>query len=44
MFPAQRKIELFARPAAESCEGWDTWGEEVAHPQPERAFRHGISR
>ncbi len=27
MFPAQRKIELFAR---SSCEGWDAWGIEAA--------------
>ncbi len=36
MFPAQRKIELFARDV--ELDGWDTWGEDVAHPQTERRF------
>ncbi|MYB23225.1 MAG: transcriptional regulator [Chloroflexi bacterium] len=37
MFPEQRKIELFARDT--DIPGWDTWGEEISHPQTERRFR-----
>ncbi|MCY3567590.1 MAG: MT-A70 family methyltransferase [Chloroflexi bacterium] len=37
MFPQQRKIELFARDA--DIPGWDTWGEEIPHPQTERRLR-----
>ena len=36
MFPNQQKIELFSRDA--EIPGWDTWGEEIAHPQTERSF------
>ena len=44
MFPEQRKIELFARPSAELSEGWDSWGEEIAHPQPPPFPRRRESR
>lgn len=36
MFPDQRKIELFARDV--NLPGWDTWGEEIPHPQTQRGF------
>lgn len=36
MFPDQRKIELFARDV--DLPGWDTWGEEISHPQTQRGF------
>lgn len=36
MFPDQRKIELFARDI--DVPGWDTWGEEISHPQTQRGF------